>query len=97
MYNLDEEIEASFEGEWIVENLCLGDNVAISTTTDEPFWLMLDDKGAHVVVTSFKMLMATNGQEGTLLCEDSNTNNYNQGVVLTLFVMINLSPLYFPT
>ncbi len=44
IYNLAEEIEASFGGEWIVENLCPSDNVAIPTTTYEPFWLMLNDK-----------------------------------------------------
>ena len=44
IYNLGEEIEANSGGEWIVENLCLGDNVAVPTTTDEPFWLMLNDK-----------------------------------------------------
>jgi hypothetical protein len=37
-----------------VENLCPSDNVAIPTATNEPFWIILVDKGAHVVVTSFK-------------------------------------------
>jgi hypothetical protein len=40
--------------EWIVENLCPSDNVIVPTAINKPFWLMLINKGAHVVVTSFK-------------------------------------------
>jgi hypothetical protein len=40
MYDSDEEIEDSFGGEWIVENLCPCDNVVVPTTTNESFWLM---------------------------------------------------------
>jgi hypothetical protein len=54
MYDLDEKIEATSVGEWIFENLCPCDNVVVLTRTNEPFWLMFVDKGAHVVVTSFK-------------------------------------------
>jgi hypothetical protein len=54
MYDLNEDIEVGSWGEWIAENLCQSDNIIVPTTTNEPFWLMLINKGAHVVVTSFK-------------------------------------------
>jgi hypothetical protein len=41
------------KGEWIANNLHPNDNVVIPTTTDEPFWLMLMEKGIHVVDNSF--------------------------------------------
>jgi hypothetical protein len=41
MYDSDEEIEVSFGGEWIVENLCPCNNVVVPTITNESFWLML--------------------------------------------------------
>jgi len=49
MYDPNEEIEVGTGGEWITDNLHPGDNVAILTTTNEPFWLMLVEKGVHVV------------------------------------------------
>ncbi len=54
MYDLNENIEAGSGSEWILKNLCPCDNVALPTRTNEPFWLMLVDKGAHIMVTSFK-------------------------------------------
>ncbi len=54
MYDSDKEIEACTEGEWIVDNLFPSDNVVIPTT-NEPFWLVLVEKGPdHVVAKSFK-------------------------------------------
>ncbi len=53
MYDPNEEIEVGTEGEWIANNLHLGDNVTIPTTIYEPFWLMLVEKGSHVVDNSF--------------------------------------------
>ncbi len=53
MYDLNEEIEANTRGEWIVDNLHPSNDVVIPTTTDEPFWLMLVEKGVHVVDKSF--------------------------------------------
>jgi len=96
MYNSNEDIVAGSKGEWIVQNLCLGDNIIVPIVTYEPFWLMFVNKGAHVVVTSFKNVMVKNGQKGTLLCEAFGTDNYNQEVILTLHVMIKLLPSYFP-
>ncbi len=49
MYNSDEEIEVGTNGEWIVDNLYPGDDIAILTDIDEPFWLMLVDKVPYVV------------------------------------------------
>jgi hypothetical protein len=54
MYDSDEEIEVGTRGEWIVNNLHLGDNIVVLTPIDEPFWLMLVDKGAHIVLKSFE-------------------------------------------
>jgi hypothetical protein len=54
MYDLNENIEVGSWSEWIAENLCPSVNVIVPTAIDEPFWLMLIDKGAYVVVTSFK-------------------------------------------
>jgi hypothetical protein len=53
MHDSDEEIKAGIHDEWIVENLCLGDNVAVPNSTNEPLWLLLVDKGPHLVVISF--------------------------------------------
>jgi hypothetical protein len=53
MYDSNEEKEVSIGNEWIVENLCLSDNVVVLTSIDEPFWLLLVDKGPHTVITSF--------------------------------------------
>jgi len=69
MYNSDEEIEAGFGGEWIVENLCPSDNVVVPITTDEPLWLMLVDKGAHAVVTSFKDVDGNEWIEGDIIVQ----------------------------
>lgn len=49
MYNSDEEIKVGTNGEWIADNLYPGDNIAIPTEIDDPFWLMLVDKGPYVV------------------------------------------------
>ncbi len=51
MYDSNEEIEVSIGGEWIVENLCLNDNVLVPTSIDEPFWILLVSKGPHIVAT----------------------------------------------
>jgi hypothetical protein len=54
LYNLDEEVEASTGGEWIVDALCVGDNVAVrAQAEDEAFWLMLVVKAAHTVLEAF--------------------------------------------
>jgi len=54
MYDLNENIEVGSRSEWIAKNLCPSDNIIVPIATIEPFWLMLIDKGAHVVVISFK-------------------------------------------
>jgi hypothetical protein len=54
MYDSDEEIEAGTRGEWIAKNLCPCDNIVVPTNIDEPFWLMLVDKGPHSILESFK-------------------------------------------
>jgi hypothetical protein len=53
MYDSNEEKEASIGNEWIVENLCLSDIVIVLTSIDWPFWLLLVNKGPHIVITSF--------------------------------------------
>jgi hypothetical protein len=53
MYDSNEEKEASIGNEWIVENLCLSDIVIVLTSIDRPFWLLLVNKGPHIVITSF--------------------------------------------
>lgn len=55
MYDSDEEIEVGTGGEWIVENLVLGDNVAIPSDTIDPFWILLVDKGPPLLNQTFKM------------------------------------------
>jgi hypothetical protein len=54
MYGNDEKIEVGIGGEWIANNLHVGDNVMVPTLTDEPFWLMLVDKGARTILESFE-------------------------------------------
>jgi hypothetical protein len=53
MYDPNEEIEAGSGCKWIADTLHPSDNVAIPTTIDEPFWLMVVEKGVHVVDKSF--------------------------------------------
>jgi hypothetical protein len=55
LYDLDEEVEAGSGGEWISEDVSIGNNIAIraDSTDDESFWIMLVDKGLHVVQTEF--------------------------------------------
>jgi hypothetical protein len=69
MYNFDEEIQVGSGGEWIAKNLCPSDNVVIPTTTDEPFWLVLVDKSAHVVVISLKDVDGNKWTKGGHYCE----------------------------
>jgi hypothetical protein len=56
MYDPNEEIEAGIGGKWIANNLHPNDNVVIPTTSDEPFLLMLVEKGVHVVDKSFTIV-----------------------------------------
>ncbi len=67
MYNSNEDIVAGSKGEWIVQNLCLGDNIIVPIVTYEPFWLMFVDKGAHVVVTSFKNVDSEKWTKGDIV------------------------------
>jgi hypothetical protein len=67
MYDLDEEIEPSFGSEWITNNLCMGDNVVVPNTIDEPFQLMLVDKGALVMSLSFKDVDGNEWMEGDMV------------------------------
>ena len=55
LYNSDEEVEAGSGDEWISEDVSIGNNIAIraNSTDDESFWIMLVDKGLHVVQTKF--------------------------------------------
>lgn len=55
MYDFKEEFEVGLGGEWIVEVVQVGDNVAIraDNSTDESFWLMIVNKGVHTVFAPF--------------------------------------------
>jgi hypothetical protein len=55
MYDSDEEIEVGTNGEWIVENLVPGDNVASPSGTTDPFWIFLVDKGPLLLNQTFEM------------------------------------------
>ncbi len=87
MYDSNKEIEAGTDGEWIVDNLCPSDNVAIPTT-NEPFWLMLIEKGPHVVAKSFKD-DANESTEGDMVIWNYY-NNCRQVVDFINFEMIGL-------
>jgi hypothetical protein len=54
MYDSDEQIEVGTWGEWITNNLHPSNNVVVPTLIDEPFWLMLVNKGVHTVLESFE-------------------------------------------
>lgn len=54
MSNSNEEIEIGISEEWIVDNLRLGDNTVVPSDTNEPFWIMLVDKGFHFVASNFE-------------------------------------------
>jgi len=41
--------------------------VVVPTRKNDPFWLMLVDKGAHVVVTSFKDVDGNEWIEGNIV------------------------------
>ncbi len=69
MFDLDEEIESGTHGEWIVDAVCIGDNVVIiaESETNEQFWLFLVDKIVQIVHESF---------------EDEQGNSYVEGDVV---------------
>jgi hypothetical protein len=47
-------VEAGSGGEWIVDGLCVGDNVAVrAPSDDEPFWLMMVQQPTHTVLETF--------------------------------------------
>jgi hypothetical protein len=50
MFDPNEKVECGIGGEWIVNVVCVGDNVAVITNnkTNEQFWLLLVDKTIHV-------------------------------------------------
>ncbi len=66
MHNSNEEIETTSKGEWIANNLRPGDNVTIPTI-DGPFWLMLIEKGPHIVPKSFKDVDANEWTKGDMV------------------------------
>jgi hypothetical protein len=49
MYDPDEEIEVRTSGEWIADNLALGDNIATLSDNVDPLRVMLVDKGLHFI------------------------------------------------
>jgi hypothetical protein len=54
LYDGDEEVEAGSGGELIADALSVGDNVAVrAPLEDEPYWLMLVVKPAHIVQEPF--------------------------------------------
>jgi hypothetical protein len=67
MYDSNEEIEASTRGKWITKNIFPCDNVDVPTSVDEPFWVVLVDKGLHVVVASFKYANGNEWMQGNLV------------------------------
>ncbi len=69
MYDSNEKIEAGTRGEWIIYNLCPCHNVAVPTT-NEPFWLMLVEKGPHVVAKSFKGVDANEWTKGDMVIQN---------------------------
>ncbi len=54
MYDLDEEIKVGIGGEWIANNLALGDTIAIPNEITNPLWAMLMDKGPHFIESNFE-------------------------------------------
>jgi hypothetical protein len=58
---------------------------------------MIVDKGAHVVVTSFKDVDGNEWTEGDIVVQAFGISSCNQGIIFTLFEMINMLILYFPT
>ena len=54
LYNNDEEVEAGPDHEWIVDGLCIGDNVAVhSRLQEQPYWLMLVHTATRTLQDSF--------------------------------------------
>jgi hypothetical protein len=54
LYDLNNKIEASTGGEWIVDALYIGDNVVVrAQSEDEAFWILLVTKLPHTVVDAF--------------------------------------------
>ncbi len=64
MYHLNEEIKVNIGSEWIAKNLCPGDNVAMPTLINKPFWQLLVDKGPRIIVISF------NDEDGIVWTKD---------------------------
>jgi len=55
LYDSDEDVEAGLGGEWIAEDVSIGNNIVVKTNSvdDETFWIMLVDKGIHEVDCEF--------------------------------------------
>jgi hypothetical protein len=54
IHESDEEIKVGIGSEWIVDNLHPGNNIMVSTPTNDPFWLTLVDKAVHIICESFE-------------------------------------------
>jgi hypothetical protein len=69
MINPNEEIENGIGGEWIVDVVCVGDNVVVVADSEkgEQFWLLLVDKLVHVVLESFTDAWGNSYVEGDVV------------------------------
>jgi len=55
LYDSDDKVEAGSGGEWIAEDVSIGNNIAdrANFVDDETFWIMLVDKGIYEVECEF--------------------------------------------
>jgi hypothetical protein len=67
MYDLDEEIKARTGGEWIANNLALGDKITVPSDTADPFWVMFVDKGPHFIESNFEDGWGNKWQQGDVV------------------------------
>ncbi len=67
MYNFDEEIEARTGGEWITNSLAHGDNVIVPNDINDPFQILLVDKGPYLVLSNFEDGWGNKWQQGDVV------------------------------
>jgi hypothetical protein len=54
LYNGEEDVEASSNGEWIADALCIGDNIVVHAPDGgEPYWLMMVVIPTHTMLETF--------------------------------------------
>lgn len=69
MYDLHEEFKARIGGEWIANNLALGDKIVVPSDTIDPFKVMIVDNGPHFIEFNFEDGWGNKWQQGDVVIQ----------------------------